>query len=166
MSSEDENNQLLIEWMQERGPDDWHRVATNYNWDNGLAPLQWIISQPDCDKATALAIFWMSEPENLFEFSREDEAREDFCTEGSEIELAIANNFRRGFYRRAEILFPADGAWSLDQWRSLEAEQPSDVARTTDEMHQGISGREVEADGEEFQEGYPKVLWPKIWTGS
>jgi hypothetical protein len=33
-------------------------------------------------------------------------------------------------------------------------------------MHESIDGRIVEPENTEFQEGYPKVLWPLIWPAS
>ena len=53
---------IVIEWMSTKGAVEWHGVAVNWNWDNGVEPLLWIVDQPDCDKATALTVFWMCEP--------------------------------------------------------------------------------------------------------
>lgn len=53
---------IVIDWMSNKGAPEWHGVAVNWNWDCGLEPLLWIVNQPDCDKATALTVFWMSEP--------------------------------------------------------------------------------------------------------
>lgn len=53
---------IVIDWMSNQGPPEWHGVAFNWNWDLGLEPLLWIVDQPTCDKATALTVFWLTEP--------------------------------------------------------------------------------------------------------
>lgn len=53
---------IVIDWMSNKGALEWHGVAVNWNWDCGLRPLLWIIDQANCDKATALTVFWMSDP--------------------------------------------------------------------------------------------------------
>ena len=53
--------EIVIDWMSRKGPPEWHGVATAWNWDQGEAPLLWILEQPTCDKATALRLFWDGE---------------------------------------------------------------------------------------------------------
>jgi hypothetical protein len=50
-----------------------HEQAKHYNWDNGMEGLYQIILDDNCDKATALMIFWMGRPEWDLQFeNRED----------------------------------------------------------------------------------------------
>lgn len=51
-----------IEWLKSASPDDWHRVALDVNWDEWIKPLFWIVRQPECDRATALDVFWKGQP--------------------------------------------------------------------------------------------------------
>jgi hypothetical protein len=44
----------LIEWLGGAGPAAYHRCALDWNWDDGLKVLRWIIAQPDCDSGTAI----------------------------------------------------------------------------------------------------------------
>lgn len=46
------------------GPDGWHRIALYGNWDF-IEPevWRWIAIQLECDRATALAIFWKVQPD-------------------------------------------------------------------------------------------------------
>ncbi|HYV12132.1 MAG TPA: DUF4274 domain-containing protein [Pyrinomonadaceae bacterium] len=53
---------IVIDWMSNKGAPEWHGVAVNWNWDNGVEPLLWIVDQLDCDKATALTVFWWAGP--------------------------------------------------------------------------------------------------------
>ncbi|SEI80279.1 protein of unknown function [Sphingobium sp. AP50] len=50
------------DWLKQGDPDRWHDAALQWNWDQGTIPLHWIVSRPDCDAATALAIFYLGEP--------------------------------------------------------------------------------------------------------
>jgi len=36
--------------------------AYEHNWDSGVAPLQRMLAKPECDKATALLIYWHASP--------------------------------------------------------------------------------------------------------
>jgi len=53
--------ECVVDWMSRKGPAEWHGVAANWNWDEGPVPLLWILDQPQCDRATALTIFWAGE---------------------------------------------------------------------------------------------------------
>ncbi len=54
----------IIDWLKRHGPAEWHGYVERHHWDGeNTAPLEWIVSQPDCDAATALTIFWMAEPD-------------------------------------------------------------------------------------------------------
>ena len=43
----------MIAWLDRQLPDVWHEVATHLSWDSAVPVLDWIVSQPRCDKATA-----------------------------------------------------------------------------------------------------------------
>ena len=51
---------------------DQYFLAENYNWDNGIEVLNWIINSPKCDKGTATLIFWKAEPRDYAEFDIEN----------------------------------------------------------------------------------------------
>lgn len=47
-------------------------LAQNYNWDDGVEILKWIIESQKCDKGTASLIFWSAEPDYYFEKSENE----------------------------------------------------------------------------------------------
>jgi hypothetical protein len=60
---DDDAYSRLARWMIDKAnPDDWHAVASTWNFDSGYLPLTWIIPYTECDKATALLLYWLSEP--------------------------------------------------------------------------------------------------------
>lgn len=57
LTSADARLTLSIEWLETQSPDTWHVVAAGWNYDYRADPLLWIVSQPACDKGTALCVF-------------------------------------------------------------------------------------------------------------
>jgi hypothetical protein len=55
----------LIWWLEQQDRRELHRVALNWNWDVSTRPLRYIVDRPDCDKGTALTIFFSGEPERF-----------------------------------------------------------------------------------------------------
>ncbi len=53
--------------------DELHHFAWNYNWDNDLDDLWWIIRNPLCDKGTALLLYWTACPRWLYQYGRREE---------------------------------------------------------------------------------------------
>ena len=93
------------EWLMMATPDQRHVAAINWNWNNGLEPLLYVIMQPDCDLATALDVFYLAEPNYYRKFDEpnggggnRDEGKYDLI---KEIRLRV--NAR--FYSRTEIAF-------------------------------------------------------------
>jgi len=43
-------------------PDELHRYACSYNWDDGPEPMHWVAERPDCDLGTAVTVFWLTSP--------------------------------------------------------------------------------------------------------
>ncbi|MDX2237636.1 MAG: DUF4274 domain-containing protein [Hyphomonadaceae bacterium] len=98
-----------------RNPDDWHRLALTANWDFvDAAVWRAIIEQPNCDRATALAIFWTASPEYYVQFANRDDVpavnRSDY-----DLITTIRERWLRGDYVRAELAFDPDiDVWPLD----------------------------------------------------
>jgi hypothetical protein len=52
----------FVAWLRAGDADRLHDLAVHWNWDNGIVPLTWIVTRPNCEAATALAIFHDGEP--------------------------------------------------------------------------------------------------------
>jgi hypothetical protein len=96
-------------------PDDWHRLALYGNWD-GVENSVWrtIVLNPDCDQATALAIFWKASPEYYVAFQdRADVPAVNLS--GYDLINLIRERWQSGAYVRSELAFDPDtDAWPLD----------------------------------------------------
>lgn len=142
-------------WLKSASADDRHACAVSWNWDGDNTPLEWIIKQPDCEKATALWIFWHAEPTYYMgKFashaaaqagSRYDLAAYDFIK-------AILDRWKAHVYRNDEIMFdPASANASI-----------SDVERYTGHAELSIPvamvhavGRREAQSSHRFDEGIP-----------
>ncbi len=81
-----------------KSAEELHFLAKIYNWDFDLNVLRKIIQSPNCDKATALMIFWRACPEDILEFSNEEEAgyeSESYNLIQEIIEKYLANKFEK-----------------------------------------------------------------------
>jgi len=97
------------------GPDGWHRVALFGNWDF-IEPedWRWIVTQPSCDRATALAIFWKAEPEYYLDAAAASGAPAAE-SEGYALIALIRDRWAAGAYTRSELAFDPDvDAWPID----------------------------------------------------
>lgn len=94
----------LISWLGGKSPDVWHFVARKINWSGGLRVLDWIVSQPECDKATAAYVFWFTEPEYQLSVMRGAGYKFNIY---ALFEKVLAN-WQSGFYRRQEIALSQD----------------------------------------------------------
>lgn len=100
----DDRNYWIIDWLSRQSPAEWHGLATAWDWEDGVAPLHWIIQQPECDRATALAIFWESDPEY---FLSEDGSE----TPIADMDEEIVARWKSGQYSSGNFSFdPAEKA--------------------------------------------------------
>ncbi len=96
---------ILIAWLKAHGPDDWHRVAEGWNWDDGVDILEWIAEQPECDRATAQLIFLLASGEFHKRFPvSEDSIKESPYSDSTFTFLEpIILRWNAGFYTRSGI---------------------------------------------------------------
>ncbi len=132
-SDDAELGRKLAAWLRSASPDEWHTMASGWNWDNGAEPLIWIARQPDCDKATALLIYWRFEPsyyaaENFIPPDKDSA----WQTLDAATVLHIAARWRAGFYRRAEI-----------QWEGIRTRTDLARLRADETMVEPLPGRAV-----------------------
>jgi len=123
--NEQERNRLAanIAWLESTDPDDWHRVALDFNWSEPLHLLDWIVQQVNCDAATALTIFWKGEPANwLQEEGSKPERPNGFSYLNKKICAYIGSRIGTGGYTRSKIAYVPD-AWTKKDYIDLAAEE-------------------------------------------
>lgn len=149
-------SKMLMAWLKEASPDQWHQVASDWNWGSGEDALRWIIEQPKCDKATALLIFWRGEPSYYW---TEATNRDGLKAAGAlgdggvyDMLVAIVARWKAGRFTRAELSYdPSQDVCASTSDVTRSANHPA--LAITEEMIQPIMGREVERG--DYNEGIP-----------
>lgn len=141
----------LATYMAEATPEDWHQVAWSWNWDAGTEPLQWIIRQPNCDRGTALLIYWHAGPRWMAQYASRDEAP-SYQHEGYDLIMEIEAAYLAGRYTNTQISFDPRDDLGYD-WTAEYADQPY-RRPIPQQMYFASPGRKV-ARQDDFDEGYP-----------
>lgn len=102
---ERDHARAMIAWLDRQLPDVWHEAATHLNWDTAIPVLDWIVSQPRCDKATAALILWRANPLYVMRLLATGDWRGE---QGLHLVAKIVRNWKAGYYTRCEL------AWSED----------------------------------------------------
>jgi len=98
---EEDELPLFMDWLEQSGPDEWHRWATSWNWDHGTDLIAWVIGQEGCDRGTALSVYYLAQPDFYAEFDTLDAARAQAGPDDDIVDLmvAICRNWAAGLYR-------------------------------------------------------------------
>lgn len=143
------------EWLKAATPEEWHHVASNWNWDNGFKSLQWIIRQPNCDRGTALLIYWMGGADHMLLGGRE--AVSDLFTDHFDFLKEIEDRYTSGFYNREQIVFdPADEGVDA---KSMQSDTRGDSIPPI--MFLPTKGEKL-AEQNGYDEGWPPELWERF----
>lgn len=97
-----------------------HYLSTYWNWDNGVKVLQWIIESPLCSEATALGIFWLTQPHDFqcykLDMVLEDTIKNDILN----LIKIILKNYTNNFYQKTTINFDpesyCENEFSIPDW--------------------------------------------------
>lgn len=151
-----ESHQAFAAWLRgQASADQRHAIAYDWNWDAGEEVLYWIVTRPDCDRATALTIFWLGSPAYFLEFAFDRSKVQPYFLNNFDLLAEIRERWQRGAYSRAELTY--DDLDLEDQRRSASigrAEHGDLYERfIPSEMILHLPGRS--AASEPLQEGIP-----------
>ncbi len=146
-----------VAWLQSANPDDWHRVMLDFNWNEPLYVLDWIVRQADCDLATALTIFWNGQPAAWIDGEgADDEEPNGYSYLNAEICVYVAGRVQAGGYSRSQIAFMPN-TWTKKDYVDL-VESEKGCAKPRFRAHPDLirdrDGRDVNLDGD-FYRRYP-----------
>jgi hypothetical protein len=97
-------------------PDDWHEIVQHWDWDWGVEELNWITSQRECDRATAVYALCQGRPG--FVATQRNARHGSFVRD-------LAARLEGGFYPNAEL------ALGLSMRDRAACEEDLDFARLT-----------------------------------
>lgn len=106
----------LLDLIAQMAPDDWHEIAWHWDWNEGVAELEWISAQRACDRATALYILCTGWPGDIAAGRSRPHA--PFIRE-------LAARLEGGFYPNAVF------SLALSVRQRLAFQQQLDMARAT-----------------------------------
>jgi hypothetical protein len=100
-------------WLRGGSPDSWHEAATSWMWSRGVAPVVWVIRQPDCDLATPIELFlnncgYAPRLAGSDRSAIPEDEREQY-----DLTIELRDRLRAGFYTRQEIAY--DGVRAFEQ---------------------------------------------------
>jgi hypothetical protein len=133
-------------WLRAGSPHRWHDAAQNWNWDYGIVPLRWIATRGDCDRATALVIFFAGEPVDTPETG-----------EVAELQELIRERWAAGSYSMHGIEFKLPS-----YMRTMAADR--DVDRVPLAMRVTLDGEAVPTI--DYVDGVPAFLLPSEPTNN
>jgi Domain of unknown function (DUF4274) len=131
---------VLAGYLEKGGPDEWHKIASGWNWDGGVEPLKWIIRQPQCDRATALLVYWKGGPGFMAQYDSRDEVP-SHALANYDLVKEVERRYLSDFYTRYEIAFDPRKHAGLDwtkEYADITKKQP-----IPDRMHQALRGRDL-----------------------
>jgi hypothetical protein len=95
----------MIAWLRDKSPDVWFHVTEVLNWDSSVRVLDWIVSQPMCDRTNAALIFWNADPSYHMENYAQ---RGGVNYDGRKLIEKILRNWKTGFYQSGELAWDGD----------------------------------------------------------
>ena len=107
-------------------------LAENYNWDDGIEVLNWIINSPKCDLGTAILIFWESAPDYYAEYNIENIRESEKDT--FDLLLKIIAKIKNREFKKSRFEFIPS------EYRVTEFKSEYDIWKLPNELKTGNKG--------------------------
>lgn len=150
----------MQQFLDDADPIEWFVTAQTINPD-GAGLLEWMAAHPRLDRATALALFWHSQPGYHQAFAAKEEVP-DVNRSGWQVIHRLKEHLTGGDLADHGIAFdPTDDAGY--DWTS-EARTDADAAwQVPEELFRALPGAEIDADDwaneHEWEDGLPPVVY-------
>ncbi|SDD44759.1 DUF4274 domain-containing protein [Niabella drilacis] len=131
----------IIEFAKTQPGKVWHQMMMDWNWDNYMSFIHWLIENPNTDKATILMIYWKSNPGT------------DFSGK-----TLLEENYSKGYYSQQLFAFDPENDEG-DDWTAYVSVESK--KRIPPMMFQKFPGENVPYP-EKFIEGMPENLFAEI----
>ena len=157
------------QWLTtEATSDGWHRAACEWNWDDGIEPLLWIIRQKGCEKATALNVFYLARPGQLVDYGGDRTKVPGYLLDTFDLSGEIRRRFLDRLYTKSSIAFDGPRAFRDDSYAPENADADALKRDIPKSMRVKIAGRALsevgdpipwEAWGHEIGDPIPWEAW-------
>lgn len=132
-----------------------HLFVYNWNWDSGVEPLRVIVNHPQCDKGTALNIFWACDALGFFQKYNDRSEVDTWALEVYDLAVEIKDKFQQGVYTTENIYFNPEPYWVTPpiggkQYYERDLKLKNLKQEIPDEMLKPTSGQDIEEYMEHF----------------
>jgi hypothetical protein len=134
--------------MTEATSDGWHRAACEWNWDDGIEPLLWIIRQNGCEKATALHVFYLARPGQLVDYGGDRTRVPFYLLDTFDLSGEIRRRFLDRLYTKSSIAFDGPRAFRDDSYAPENADADALKRDIPKSMRVKIAGRALSEVGD------------------
>jgi len=104
-------------------------LASEYNWDDGVVVLDWIIDSPKCDRGTAILIFWLAEPDYYFDYT--ENTIDEWGRDVWKLLQKIIERIKKGDFKTSRFAFNPTKEGYQTEWASATGiwELPEDLVK-------------------------------------
>lgn len=129
--SEDENYLPDFKLFESLNSTEQFYLAENFNWDDGVTVMSWIIESKKCDKGTASLIFWKAEPD--FYFEKTENEIPDYEKDTFLLLKRIVEKFNKKEFKKSNLKYnPKDRENRIDWSRqNFEWNIPQELKEST-----------------------------------
>ncbi|MBD2757894.1 DUF4274 domain-containing protein [Spirosoma validum] len=121
--SADENTEILklrIENVEKlKTAEELHYLIKNWNWDDGDEIPLLILTYPECDRGTALMIYWLNTPDYYARYEKSQDVP-SFDIDGYLLYKEAENLLLEGFFKQERIKF---NPRSIASWEGFDNEK-------------------------------------------
>ncbi|MGH6659147.1 MAG: DUF4274 domain-containing protein, partial [Sphingomicrobium sp.] len=103
-----------VAWLSTKSPEARNFVAQNWNWEQDLRVLQFLVAQPDIDMGVATGIFWLTgATDDFFPWGDEDAPEDPQFQRGAEMVDQLGRRFAAEDFLSNRFGF--DDSWDCSQ---------------------------------------------------
>lgn len=153
-------SKLIEDYVAEATPENIHRIILGWNFDNPKTVLMPIVMSKRTDKATALMLYWLMEPEFAKQFENIEAVQQKsaWYVEDYELIAQLEQNFQQNYYRSTGIGFdPLKDYFGKDRVAQFRFEKSKSAGVFPKIMFEPINGEPV-AEERGWNEGIPPIL--------
>lgn len=104
-------NPVYGNWLAKKSPEVWHELVMSWGeWDGDLSAVEWILQQPNCDRATAIVAFGAAEAAEWTEFPDRAAVIEKFGQSSAvrcfDLCAMIIRLWKSGHYKTSTFAYP------------------------------------------------------------
>lgn len=119
-----------------------HYLASGINWDGDLEAINYVVNHPNCDRGTALLVYWYNQP-GFWSLKTESELKE-YELESFQLHRELEKRLLGNFYKQSAICFDPYTDQGLDWVSSLNKRELENIPPSLIQISIGKRLSEIE----------------------